>query len=134
MPAEYRAHVLSIAHDHVMSELFTQTLCSLGISHRTSSPYHPESQGVLERFHQTLKAMLKKYCWETGNEWDEGVPFVLFAICETTQESLQFSLTELVFGLSVQGPLKVLKEQMLGLDNSLNPTKNILDYVSRFRE
>lgn len=117
-----------------MSKLFTQTLCLLGISHRTSSPYHPESQGVLERFHQTLKAMLKKYCWETGNEWDEGVPFVLFAVRETTQESLQFSPTELVFGHSVRGPLKVLKEQMLGLDNSLSPTKNILDYVARFRE
>lgn len=117
-----------------MSKLFTNTLCSLGISHRTSSPYHPESQGVLERFHQTLKAMLKKYCWETGNDWDEGVPFVLFGIRETAQESLQFSPIELVFGHSVRGPLKVLKEQMLGLDKSLSPTRNVLEYVARFRE
>lgn len=117
-----------------MSKLFTQTFSSLGIQHRVSSPYHPESQGVLERFHQTLKCMLKKYCWDTGNEWDEGVPFVLFAIREIPQESLRFSPAELVFGHSVRGPLKVLKEQMLGLNNHLSSKENVLDYVARFRE
>lgn len=97
-------------------------------------PAHPESQGVLERFHQTLKGMLKKYCFDTGNEWDEGIPLVLFAIRETTQESLKFSPAELVFGHAVRGPLKVLKEQMLGLGTSLSPKVNVLDYVSRFRD
>ncbi len=51
--------------------------------------------------------MLRKYCSETGNEWDEGVPLLLFAIRETIQESLKFSLSELVFGHTVRGPLKV---------------------------
>lgn len=78
--------------------------------------------------------MLKKYCWETGNEWDEGVPFVLFAVCEIPQESLRFSPAELVFGHSVRGPLKGLKEQMLGLDDSLSSKGNVLDYVVCFRE
>ncbi len=32
-----------------MSELFSQTFRSLGVQHRVSSPYHAESQGVLER-------------------------------------------------------------------------------------
>lgn len=117
-----------------MSKVFTQTLQTLGISHRTSSPYHPESQGGLERFHQTLKSMLKKYCWESGNEWDEGVPFVLFAAREITQESLRFSPAELVFGHSVRGPLKVFKEQMLGLAENLSPTRNVLAYVTHFRD
>lgn len=30
----------------------------------TLSPYHPESQGALERFHQTLKTMLKTYRYD----------------------------------------------------------------------
>lgn len=97
-----------------------------------SSPYHPESQGAVERFHQTLKSMLRKYCLETGNDWDEGVPLVLFAIQETVQESLGFSPAQLVFGHTVRGPLKVLKEKMLEVDSGLE--MHILDYVSRFRE
>lgn len=43
-----------------LSRAFKQTLASLGVSHSVSSAYHPESQGALERWHQTLKAMLKK--------------------------------------------------------------------------
>lgn len=117
-----------------VSKLFTQAMHSLGVSTRTSSPYHPERQGVLERFHQTLKRMLKKYCFDTGNDWDEGVPFVLFGVRETVQESLRFSPAELVFGHSVRGPLKVLKEKMLGLENDESPRVNVLDYVTCFRQ
>ncbi|XP_076842798.1 uncharacterized protein LOC143487636 [Brachyhypopomus gauderio] len=37
------------------SRLFTQVTQELGIHHQFSSAYHPESQGALERFHQTFK-------------------------------------------------------------------------------
>ncbi|KAJ8019806.1 hypothetical protein HOLleu_41546 [Holothuria leucospilota] len=37
-----------------MSTVFQQMLYELGIDQIKSSAYHPESQGVLERFHQTL--------------------------------------------------------------------------------
>ncbi len=40
--------------------------------------------------------MLRKYCMETGSEWDEGVPLLLFAIRDTVQESLKLSPSELV--------------------------------------
>ncbi|CAI5669654.1 unnamed protein product [Oreochromis niloticus] len=96
-----------------LSRAFKQTLISLGISHSVSSAYHPESQGTLERWHQTLKAMLKKYCHDMGRSWDEGVPFVLFAIRDAKQESLGVSPATLVFGHDVRGPLKVLKEKFL---------------------
>ena len=90
-----------------------------------------QSQGALERWHQTLKSMLKKYCHETGRDWDEGVPFVLFAIRDAKQESLGFSPAELVFGHNVRGPLKVLKEKLVC---SSPPKTNVLDFVSQCRE
>ncbi|KAJ8042213.1 hypothetical protein HOLleu_13218 [Holothuria leucospilota] len=40
-----------------MSTVFQQMLYELGIDQIKSSAYHPESQGALERFHQTLKNM-----------------------------------------------------------------------------
>ena len=66
-----------------LSKLFKQVLKSLSITHRVSSAYHPESQGALERWHQTLKSMLRKYCLESEKDWEEGVPLVLFAARET---------------------------------------------------
>jgi len=78
-----------------------------------SSAFHPQSQGALERWHQTLKTMMKIYCFETEKDWDEGIHLLLFAARESVQESLRFSPFELVFGHTVRGPLKLLKEKLL---------------------
>lgn len=113
------------------SKLFAQVLKELGVSHQMSSAYHPESQGALERFHQTLKTMLRTFCVSTGKDWVEGLPLLLFAVRETVQESLGFSPSELVFGHTVRGPLKLLQKQLLSKETS---AVNLLDYVSNFRE
>ncbi len=112
-----------------MSGLFQQVMDQLGIAQYSSSAYHPESQGALERYHQTLKTMIKSYCFEFERDWDEGVHLLLFATREAVQESLGFSPFELVFGHTVRGPLKLLKEKWL----CENPDVNLLDYVSQFR-
>ncbi len=112
-----------------MSGLFQQVMAQLGIAQYSSSAYHPESQGALERYHQTLKTLIKSYCFEFERDWDEGVHLLLFATREAVQESLGFSSFELVFGRTVRGPLKLLKEKWL----CENPDVNLLDYVSEFR-
>uniref|UniRef100_H3C3V9 ribonuclease H n=1 Tax=Tetraodon nigroviridis TaxID=99883 RepID=H3C3V9_TETNG len=115
-----------------LSRHFTQVLESLSIQHRKSSAYHPQSQGALERFHQTLKSMLQKYCLESGKEWDEGLPFLMLAARESVQESTGFSPAELVFGHTVRGPLRMLRERYLSV--TVSPKQSVIDYVSSFRE
>ena len=70
---------------------FSNNLFILGIKQEHSSAYHPESQDALERFHQTLKTMMKTYCYENDRDRNEGIPSLLFAIRESVQESLGFS-------------------------------------------
>ena len=112
---------------NVMSGIFQQVMHELGITQYKSSPYHPESQGALERFHQTLKNMIRSYCFDTEKDWDEGIHLLLFAVRESVQESLGFSPFELVFGHTVRGPLKLLKEKFLSNDDSsLNSMYQIL--------
>ena len=113
-----------------MSGVFQQVMHELGIKQYRSSAYHPESQGALERFHQTLKNMIRSYCFDTEKDWDEGIHLLLFAVTESVQESLGFSPFELVFGHSVRGPLKLLKEKLLSNDET---PLNLLLYVSDFR-
>ena len=96
-----------------MARAFQQVMNQLGIKQYKSSAYNPESQGALERFHQTLKTMIKMYCIENSKDWDEGVHLLLFAVRESVQESLGFSRFELVFGHEVRGPLLLLKEKWL---------------------
>jgi transposase InsO family protein len=113
-----------------MSGIFQQVMYELGIQQFKSSAYHPESQGALERFHQTLKNMIRSYCFDTNKDWDEGIHLLLFAVRESVQESLGFSPFELVFGHTVRGPLKLLKEKLL---SNQDTEINLLDYVSDFR-
>ena len=89
-----------------MSGLFQRVLFQLGIQQVKSTAYHPQTQGALERFHQTVKNMMKAYCTTEGKDWDEGIPLLLFAARESIQESLEFSPFELVFGHLPRGPLK----------------------------
>ena len=113
-----------------MSGIFQQVMHELGIKQYRSSAYHPESQGAFERFHQTLKNMIRSYCFDTEKDWDEGIHLLLFAVRESVQESLGFSPFELVFGHSVRGPLKLLKEKFLSNDET---PLNLLQYVSDFK-
>ena len=99
------------------SRFFSQVMRQLFIKHHTSSAYHPQSQGALERFHQTLKSLLRAYCME------------LYASREVIQESKGFSPNELVFGHSVRGPLAVLKDGA-GLQE---PPLTLSDYANRFK-
>ena len=84
-----------------LSGIFQQVMHELGIKQYRSSAYHPESQGALERFHQTLKNMIRSYCFDTEKDWDDGIHLLLFAVRESVQESLGFSPFKLVFGHSV---------------------------------
>ncbi|XP_072178114.1 uncharacterized protein [Diadema setosum] len=109
-----------------------ELMYQLGIQQIKSSAYHPQSQGALERYHQTLKTMLKVYCQDNPRDWDKGIPFLLFAAREVPNESIGFSPFELVFGHEPRGPLKVVKEQLLSDEEDKD--SNALDYISMFRE
>ena len=92
---------VSIQSDQVsnfMSGLMQQVLHELGVRQLKSSACHPESQGTIEHFHQTLKNMMRAYCFEYQAEWDQGIHMLLFVVREVVQDSLGFSPFELVFG------------------------------------
>ncbi|XP_076057166.1 uncharacterized protein LOC143034680 [Oratosquilla oratoria] len=122
------------------SVLFAEVLKLLGIKQTLSTAYHPQSQGALERFHQTMKSMIRKFCCEEDRDWDEGLQFLLFAIRETPSESLGVSPFELLFGRKVRGPLKVIKDHLISLpstklvtvNNYITSLKSNLDKVRSF--
>ena len=101
-----------------------------GIKQYKSSANHPERQGALERFHQTLKNMIRCYCFDSEKDWDEGIHLLLFAVRESVQESFGFSPFELVFEHTVRVPLKLLKKKFL-LNN--DSPLNLFQYVSDFK-
>ncbi len=82
----------------------------LGITAIRTSAYHPQTDGLVERFNQTLKNMLRKFVSDTGRDWDNWLPFLLFAFREVPQASTGFSPFELLYGWQVQGPLDLIRK------------------------
>ncbi|XP_071542904.1 uncharacterized protein [Panulirus ornatus] len=113
------------------SDLFKDVLQELGIKQTLSTAHHPQSQGALERHHQTLKSMIRKYCHERNQDWDEGLPFLLFAVRESPHESLGCSPFELVFGRQVRGPLKVVKDELI---SHKVPLKSFITYLQQLKD
>lgn len=90
------------------SKVFEEDIFRLGVEQILSTSYHPQSQGVLERFHQMLKSTLRAYCEQYSQDWDEGRPFLLFALREVEQDGIKLSPFELIYGHQVRGPQAVL--------------------------
>ena len=101
----------------------------LSIKGITTTPYHAQANGLVERFNGTIKSMLRKLCIEQPKEWDRYLPALLFAYREVPQESLQFSPFELLYGRKIRGPLQILKK--VWTDEEIQPeARNVAEYVT----
>jgi len=101
--------ILSDQGTEFMSELMQHFFFPLGIKQIRASPYHPETNGSCERFHRTLKSMLRAVVNDFNDSWCECLPWELFAYREIPVETLGFSPFELMYGYSVRGPLSLLR-------------------------
>ena len=71
----------------------------LGINHILTTAYHPQSNGLVERFHRQLKESLRaRSC---NNSWEEHLPWVLLGLRTAPKEESAVSSAEAVYG----GPL-----------------------------
>ncbi|XP_031668019.1 uncharacterized protein LOC116359314 [Oncorhynchus kisutch] len=115
------------------SRLMVQLHRQLGIKGLRTTPYHPQTDGLVERFNQTLKNMLRKFVADTGKDWDKWLPFLLFAYREVPQASTGFSPFELLYGWPVQGPLDLLKKCWEGSPVATSG-QGIVQYVLQMRD
>ena len=102
MPAVVTA-CLSGVENKVLHEL-----CLLCGSHKTwTTPYHPESDGLVERFNRTLLMMLAMFAGENRDDWDDLLPAVIMAYRSSVHESTGFSAYMLMFGEECTLPMDV---------------------------
>ena len=68
-----------------------------------SKAYHPQAQGLMERFNRTLKSSLK--CHENPSEWYDQLSCVLLALCSGLKEDhVLDSPNSIVFGEYIRLP------------------------------
>lgn len=117
------------------SELMKLFLDEFHIRHIKSSPLHPQSQGQIERFHRTMKSMLRALTDKFKDAWDEALPWVLFSYRECPVETIGFSPFELLYTYPVRGPLSLIKRVWTDSNPEFTSTKpNVISFMLETRE
>ncbi|MGH0185230.1 UNVERIFIED_CONTAM: hypothetical protein FKN15_017326 [Acipenser sinensis] len=114
-----------------LSNTLQQVYKLLKIRPIRTSVYHPQTDGLVERFNQTLKAMLRRFVNQEQKHWASLLPYLLFAVREVPQSSTGFSPFELLYGRQPRGILDLLRE---GWEEHKGSSKNVVQHVLLLRD
>jgi transposase InsO family protein len=99
--------ILSDQGGEFQSDLFREIARLMEIDQTRTVPYHPASDGMVERLNRTLIAMLAKFC-RKNEEWDAHLPFVMCAYRATVHDSTNCSPSLMMFGRELTLPIDLL--------------------------
>ena len=74
-----------------LSGLMKEVEMLLGFHKINTTAYHPQTDGLVERFNHTMTSMLAKTVQRGGRDWDQRIPYVLFAYRASLLKSRPFS-------------------------------------------
>ncbi|XP_053667926.1 uncharacterized protein LOC128718321 [Anopheles marshallii] len=83
------------------STLFAELTRLLGSSHLRMTAYHPQSNGIIERWHRTLKSSI--LCHDPDH-WCDHLPVILLGLRTTYKEDIKASPAEMVYGTTLRIP------------------------------
>eukprot|EP00731_Ephydatia_muelleri_P016252 Em0009g676a len=79
----------------------------LGIKRQFTTPYHPQANGLDERWNQTLKNMIVKFLNEKKEDWDVYIDCHVFAYNTAKHASSLYSPFEVMFGRKAVLPIEL---------------------------
>ena len=86
----------------VKSKLWDGLCNQFGIVRNRTTSYHPQSNGMVERFHRQLKAAIMAH--KSPNPWTITLPSVLLGVRSAVKELLGRSAAEMIYGTTLRLP------------------------------
>ncbi|CAF3164956.1 unnamed protein product [Rotaria sp. Silwood2] len=90
--------ILSDQGPHFNNQLMTAFTQLLGCHHIKSTPYHPQTNGAIERFNSTFERQVAKLTDQCINNWDLHLKSITFAYNTGRHNTTEFSPYQLQFG------------------------------------
>ena len=90
------------------SDVFKEITNILGIKKTRTTPYHPQSDGMVEKMNRTLKNILSKLVNERQDDWDMWLPQALLSYRSTVHNSTGFSPHLLMFERETRLPIDLV--------------------------
>ena len=96
------------------SDLFASFSSLLGIRKTRSTPYHPKSNGAVERLFRTSKQLIRVMCYKDPRKWVDTIPIVEMSLRSSVSMATTHSPYEVLFGR------KMCTTQDINYPNSIN--------------
>ena len=90
------------------SSLWKEISHRLGFELKHTTAYNPECNGIIERFHRSLKSALTAAC--QGHDWVRALPWVLLGLRSTPHSALGAAPAEALYGQNLRLPLDLLSD------------------------
>ena len=103
-----------------LSRIMSETCKLLRIKKICTSPYHPQSNGALERSHRTLGDYLRYYVDKDQTNWDTYIPYAMFVYNSSEHRSTGKQPYQLLYGRTLIIPSACSKPE--------EPVYNYEDY------
>ena len=101
----------------------------LGIKKTRTTPYHPQSDGMVERFNRTLEAQLSKFADHNQKDWEEHIPFLLMAYRSATHDTTSCSPARMMLGRELKMPIDLMFGRLED-----EPPQTATNYASMLQE
>jgi hypothetical protein len=126
------ASLLSDRGANFLSQLVAAVLKVFHVKKLNTTSYHPQTNGLTERFNHTLCTMLTPYVNQNQDDWDEYLPYVLLAYRTTPHHTLKQTPFYLLYGRNVRFPFDSLIDHR-PLDD-MEMSLGTADYANRLIE
>ncbi|CAI5671513.1 unnamed protein product [Oreochromis niloticus] len=113
------------------SQVLGEVCRRLGVRKTRTTPLHPQSDGLVERFNRTLATQLAILTSQHQRDWDQHLPLVLWAYRTAVQESSQCTPAALMFGRELRTPVDLVFGAPPEPEIAGGPE---MDYFRRLRE
>jgi len=97
----------------------------LNIQHVQTTAYHPEGNGLVERFHRRLKDALRARC--AGPRWVQHLPWVMLGLQAAAREDTGISPAQSVLGAALALPGELAADSELSVTQFLSNMQRVLD-------
>ena len=127
--------ILSDRGTHFRNKLVEELCEKFEIKHKLSAPYHPQTNGLVERFNRTLCESLAKVS-EKENQWDEHIEQVLFAYRTTKHATTKRTPFFMTYGREATLPIDEIEiqENISEKESILKRTYDIINLTEEREE
>ena len=113
------------------SEVFHGVCELMGVEKTRTTPLHPQSDGLVERFNRTLKNMLSLFIEARQRDWDKHLPYLMMAYRSAVHESTGYTPVEMMLGRHINLPIDL---EIGGQPEDTDEIPSPVEFLMRLKE